>query len=179
MTVAGHVFETVWDAGQEFGLKAAGMHAMNACRMEKGYRHWGHDIADEDTPLEAGLGFAVPRSKDQEYNGKEAIEAQRAQNVLKKRMVAICLEDDGETAPMMYHEEPIYRNGEIIGSTTSGSWGHRLGKSLALGYIHSDDGVTKDFIESGKFEIEIAWQRHAAKVQLAPFYDPKSERVKA
>ncbi len=176
---ASHVFETIWDAGQTFGLKPAGMHAMNACRMEKGYRHWGHDIADEDTPIEAGLGFAVPREKDGGYIGQQAIAAQRAQNVLKKRMVAICLEDDSADAPMMYHEEPIYRDGVIVGSTTSGSWGHRLDKSLSLGYLHCEDGVTKDYLESGSFEIEIAWQRYPAKVQLAPFYDPKSERIKA
>ncbi|MEM7425758.1 MAG: FAD-dependent oxidoreductase [Pseudomonadota bacterium] len=176
---ASHVFETVWEAGQRFGLKPAGMHAMNACRMEKGYRHWGHDIADEDTPLEAGLGFAVPRSKTSDYIGRESILWQREQNVLKKRMVAICLENGGADAPMMYHEEPIYRDGVIVGSTTSGSWGHRLGKSLALGYLHCDDGVTKDYVESGSFEIEIAWERYPATVQFAPFYDPKSERVKA
>lgn len=175
---AGHVFETVWDAGQQFGIKPAGMHAMNCCRMEKGYRHWGHDIADEDTPIEAGLGFAVPREKAGGYIGQEAIAKQRKQNVQKKRMIAICLEDDSAEAPMMYHEEPIYRDGQLIGSTTSGAWGHRLDKSLALGYIHNDNGVTKDFIKSGNFEVEIAWKRYPAKVQLAPFYDPKAELVK-
>ena len=176
---AQNVFDTLIDAGDEFGLKPAGMHAMNACRTEKGYRHWGHDIADEDTPVEAGLGFAVAYNKNGGFIGRDAVMKQREANVLKKRMVAICLEDDSSDAPMMYHEEPIYRDGKIIGATTSGSWGHRLGKSLGLGYVHCDDGVTKDFLDSGNFEIEIAWQRHKAKVQFAPFYDPKSERIKA
>ena len=94
-------------------------------------------------------------------------------------MIAICLEDDSSDAPMMYHEEPIYRDGKIVGSTTSGSWGHRLQKSLALGYVHDEDGVTKDYLDSGQFEIEIAWKRYPAKVQFAPFYDPKSSLIRA
>ncbi len=76
-----HVFETLWEAGQEFGLAPAGMHSMNNARMEKAYRHWGHDIADEDTPLEAGLGFAVAWDKTGGFIGKEALEKQRAKNV--------------------------------------------------------------------------------------------------
>ncbi|MGI9373611.1 MAG: GcvT family protein [Hyphomicrobiales bacterium] len=174
-----NVFDTLIEAGGEFGLTPAGMHAMNACRMEKGYRHWGHDIADEDTPLEAGLGFAVKYEKPGGFIGQAAVSKQREANVLKKRMIAICLEDDSVNAPMMYHEEPIYRDGKIVGATTSGSWGHRLDKSLALGYVHDNDGVNKDYLDSGNFEIEIAWQRYPAKVQFAPFYDPKSERVRA
>jgi glycine cleavage system T protein len=174
-----NVFDTLLEAGDDFGLKPAGMHAMNACRTEKGYRHWGHDIADEDTPLEAGLGFAVAHNKKDGFIGHEAIAKQREANVLKKRMIAICLEDDSLDAPMMYHEEPIYRDGKIIGATTSGSWGHRLEKSLGLGYVHCEEGVTREFLDSGNFEIEIAWQRYPAKVQFAPFYDPKSERIKS
>jgi glycine cleavage system aminomethyltransferase T len=94
-------------------------------------------------------------------------------------MVALCLEDDGDTAPLMYHEEPIYRDGELVGSTTSGAWGHRLGKSLALGYLRCEDGVTADFVNNGTYQIEIGWERYPAGAQLRPFYDPKSERVKA
>ncbi|MGI9482181.1 MAG: GcvT family protein [Hyphomicrobiales bacterium] len=173
-----NVFDALVEAGAEHGLKPAGMHAMNACRMEKGYRHWGHDIADEDTPLEAGLGFAVAYDKPGGFIGRDAVAKQREANVLKKRMISICLNDDSEASPLMYHEEPIYRDGEIVGSTTSGAWGHRIGKSLALGYVHCEDGVTKDYLDAGNFEIEIAWQKYPAKVQFAPFYDPKSELVK-
>ena len=80
---------------------------------------------------------------------------------------------------MMYHEEPIYRDGEIVGSTTSGAWGHRVEKSLGLGYVrHADGGVTEDWLEAGKWEIEIAWQRYPITVQLQAFYDPKGERIR-
>jgi 4-methylaminobutanoate oxidase (formaldehyde-forming) len=94
-------------------------------------------------------------------------------------MVCLALEDTSEGAPMMYHEEPIYRNGVIVGSTTSGAWGHRVNLSLGMGYVTAKDGVTKDWIESGTWEVELAWKRYAARVQFASFYDPKGEKIKA
>ena len=80
---------------------------------------------------------------------------------------------------MMYHEEPIYRDGLIVGATTSGAWGHRIGRSLGLGYVNSEDGVTKDWLDCGRWEVEIAWQRYPAMVQFQGFYDPKGERIRA
>jgi 4-methylaminobutanoate oxidase (formaldehyde-forming) len=176
---AQHVFDVLREAGAAHGLAFAGYHAMNACRMEKGYRHWGHDIAEEDTPIEAGLGFAVAWEKPGGFIGREALLERKQAGTPKRRMVALCLEGDGEAAPLMYHEEPIYRDGTLVGSTTSGAWGHRLGKSLALGYLRHEDGVTADFVDGGAYEIEIGWTRHRAKAQLRPFYDPKAERVRA
>ena len=174
-----HVFEVLQEAGKDFGLTPAGMHTMNNCRTEKAYRHWGHDIADEDTPLEAGLGFAVSWDKPGGFIGKDALLKQKAIPSLSKRFVCLALEDSSEKAPMIYHEEPIYRNGVLVGSTTSGAWGHRVNLSLGLGYVHNKDGVTKDWIEGGKWEVELAWKRYPAKVQFQAFYDPKGERIKA
>ena len=176
---AAHVFESLWEAGREYGLRPAGMHTMNNARMEKAYRHWGHDIADEDTPLEAGLGFAVAFGKKGGFIGKKALEKQRQKNApLKKRMIALALADDSESAPMIYHEEPIYRDGALVGSTTSGAWGHRVDKSLGLGYVRHHDGVTHDWLNSGAWEVELAWRRYPARVQLQAFYDPRGERIK-
>ncbi len=174
-----HVFETIWAAGKEFGLTPAGMHTMNNCRTEKAYRHWGHDIADEDTPIEAGMGFAVAWDKPGGFIGRDALLKQKAQKVQEKRFVCLALEDNSVSAPMIYHEEPIYRNGVIVGSTTSGAWGHRVTLSLGLGYVKNAEGVNKDWIESGNWEIELAWKRYKARVQLQGFYDPKGERIKA
>ena len=174
-----HVFERLCEAGAEFGLTPAGMHTMNNCRTEKAYRHWGHDMSDEETPLEAGLGFAIAWDKKGGFIGRDALLKQKALTVLPKRMVCIALEDSSVSAPMMYHEEPIYRNGVIVGSTTSGAWGHRVNLSLGMGYVSNDGGVTKDWIESGKWEVELAWKRYGTKVQLQSFYDPKGERIKA
>jgi glycine cleavage system aminomethyltransferase T len=172
------VLETVLKAGEDFGLAPAGMHSMNNARMEKGYRHWGHDIADEDTPLEAGLGFGVAWDKKGGFIGQKALAKQRKLKLLAKRLVAIALKDTSDNAPMMYHEEPVYRNGVIVGSTTSGAWGHRIGRSLALGYVKNPDGVTKEWLDSGTWEVELAWKRQAADVQLQPFYDPKGDHIK-
>ncbi len=172
---AAHVHEAIVDAGHRHGLVNAGYHAMNACRMEKAYRHWGHDIADEDTPLEAGLGFAVAFDKPGGFTGREALLRQREQGTPRRRLVQFKLEDDQK---LLYHEEPIYRNGELIGSITSGMYGHRVDASLGMGYLRAADGVTREFIAEGSYEIEIAWEQVPAKAQLAPFYDPKMERVK-
>jgi 4-methylaminobutanoate oxidase (formaldehyde-forming) len=155
------------------------MHTMNNCRMEKAYRHWGHDIADEDTPLEAGLGFAVAWDKTGGFIGKEALLRQRERKVQTKRLVCLALEDNSVRAPMIYHEEPIYRDGVIVGSTTSGAWGHRVNRSLGLGYVKNEAGVSREWIASGRWEVELAWQRYPAKVQLESFYDPKGERIRA
>ena len=112
------------------------MHTMNNCRMEKAYRHWGHDMSDEETPIEAGLGFAVAWDKKGGFIGKEAL--------VKQRDSATCCPSawsawrsriNSDSAPMMYHEEPIYRDGVIVGSTTSGAWGHRVERSLGMGYV--------------------------------------------
>ncbi len=171
-----HVFDAITEIGSEHGLVHAGYHAMNACRMEKAYRHWGHDIGDEDTPLQAGLGFAVAFDKPGGFLGREALLRQKEQGIARRRLVQFKLEDDQK---LLYHEEPIYRDGELIGAITSGMYGHRIGASLGMGYLRAPDGVTKDFIEAGRYEVEVAAERIPATAQLAPFYDPKMTRVKA
>ncbi len=176
---AAHVFETILDAGAEFNLTPAGMHTMNNARMEKAYRHWGHDISEEETPIEAGLGFAVAWDKPGGFVGDKALANHRGQKLQSKRLVCIALQDQSGSAPMMYHEEPIYRNGLIVGSTTSGAWGHRVNRSLALGYVKCAEGVTKDWITSGTWEIEIAWKKYPAIIQLESFYDPKNSRIRS
>ena len=162
------------ERGEEFDLQHAGYHTLNSCRMEKAYRHWGHDITDEDSPLEAGLGFAVDFDKPDGFIGREALLRQK-ENGTSRRLVAFALNDPG---PLMYHEEPIFRDGVKVGSTTSAMFGHTVGASVALGYVHHDGGVSKDFIDSGSFEIEVAAERVPARASLRPFYDPKHERIK-
>ena len=169
-----HVFDDLMDAGGEHGIKLAGYHAVNSLRIEKAFKHWGHDIAVEDTPLEAGLGFAVAFDKNESFIGRDALLRQKEAG-LKKRMVQFLLEDP---EPLMYHEEPILRDGEIVGSTTSGMYGHTLGACVALGYVENEEGVSADWIKSGNYEIEIACERYPAKVSIAPMYDPKGERTK-
>ncbi len=169
------IYRDIVAAGAGFSLKHVGMHAMDSLRMEKAYRHWGHDITTDDTPLEAGLGFAVAFDKPGGFNGRDALLEQRERG-LTRRLVQFALDDP---EPMLYHEEPIYRDGVMIGSTTSGAYGHTLGRAVALGYVEHPDGVDAAFIESGEFEIEVACERYSAKASLRPMYDPKSARIRA
>jgi 4-methylaminobutanoate oxidase (formaldehyde-forming) len=173
------VYEQLLSAGEPLGLRHAGYHAMAACRVEKGYRHWGHDIGDEDTPLEAGLGFTVAWDKPGGFIGREALIAQRARGVLSKRLVQVMLQDSTAAAPLLYHEEPILRDGSIVGSIKSGAWGHRLGRSLGMGYVSCEAGVTREWLETGRWEVEVACKPHPVAVQLQPWYDPRNERIKS
>ena len=169
------VFDTLAAAGAAFGLRLAGYHAMNSLRIEKAYRHWGHDISDEDTPLEAGLGFAVAWDKRGGFVGREALLELRAAPP-QRRLVSLALEG---SAPLLYHNEPIWRDGRLVGKTTSGMFGHTIGAPLALGYLAAGgEPVTPEWIAAGRYEVEVATERFPARVSLRPFHDPAGERVK-
>ena len=172
---AQHVYDEIIQAGAQYGLKHCGYHALNSLRIEKAFRHWGHDISDEDTPLQAGLAFAVAWDKPGGFIGRDALAAQR-EKPQTRRLVQFALENP---EPLLYHEEPIYRDGQFVGRTTSAMYGYTLGASVALGYVNCGDGVTSQLIESGSFEIEVAGERYAARASLRPMYDPKSVRPKA
>jgi 4-methylaminobutanoate oxidase (formaldehyde-forming) len=144
--------------------------------MEKAYRHWGHDISDEDTPLEAGLGFTVAWDKPGGFIGRDALCRQRENGV--RRRLALFSVDRAE--PVLYHNEPIWRDGRRVGRTTSAMFGHTVGRQLAMGYIENDgDVVSADWIGAGQYELEVAGARLPAVVSLRPFYDPASRRIKA
>jgi 4-methylaminobutanoate oxidase (formaldehyde-forming) len=171
------VFDRIIEAGADFNLRHAGYFAMNSMRMEKGYRHWGHDIGEEDNPLQAGLNFAVAYDKPGGFIGRDALLRHKAQGTPRRRLVQLALADpDG---PMAYHEEPIWRGGKIIGSITSGAYGHRIGASLGMGYLNCESGVDAAFLNAEPLEVEIAWKRYPIRAQLKPWYDPANERVKS
>ncbi len=169
------VFDAIMKAGEEFGIKPYGYHTMNSLRMEKCYRHWGHDITDEDTVLEAGLGFAADFDKEGGFIGKEALLAQKEQGLLKKRFIAFRFEDD---QPLCYHEEPIYANGKIVGHVTGAMFGHTVGSTVAMGYVHHDEGIDKAWLDASEFEIEVECERYKVFPTLSSFYDPKMEKIK-
>jgi glycine cleavage system aminomethyltransferase T len=164
-----HVFETL----MEQAPKLCGIHALDSCRIEKGYRHFGHDITDEDHVLEAGLGFAVKTGKA-DFIGREAV-LRKKEAGLSRRMVQFLVRDP---AAMLYHNEAIVRDGVIVGPITSGNYGHHLGGTVGLGYVPCTGQSEADVLGS-VYEIEIAGRRFAAEASLAPMYDPKSERIRA
>ena len=171
------VFDVLVAAGAGFGLRHAGYHALNSLRMEKGYRHWGHDISPDDSPLEAGLGFVVAWDKPGGFIGREALLAQK-QAGLTRRLTQFALADPDK---LLYHNEPIWRDGLIVGSITSGMYGHTLDASLGMGYVAGPAGglADRDYVLSGSYEVEVAGERVPARVSLEPWYDPQSTRVRS
>ena len=169
------VFDVIMAAGAQHGLVLCGYHALNSLRTEKGYRHWGHDISPDETPIEAGLGFVVAWNKPDGFIGRDALLAQKEAGV-HQRMAQFRLHDDNV---LLYHNEPIWRNGVIVGRITSGMYGHFVGGSLGMGYVANPDWLCeRDWVLQGDYEIEVAGVRIPAAVSLDPWYDPKSARVR-
>jgi len=161
------VYDHIVQAGKPFELAFAGYHALDSLRIEKAYRHWGHDITDEDTPLEAGLGFAVKLSKPDGFIGRDALMRQKSEG-FSKRLVQFALEDP---EPLMYHNEPIWCDKDIVGYITSAAYGHTLGSSVGLGYVDCP-------VEGNSFDIEVAGARFSARASLSPMYDPKNLKIR-
>ena len=158
------------------GLKHAGFQVLDSLRLEKGYRDYGHDIDNTDTPLEVGLGFAIAFDKPGGFIGREALLRHKEKNVLKYRLAQFLLED---SQPLLFGGEPIYRNKVCVGYLRAGGYGHTLGAAVGIGEVEHEKGVTADFIKSGSYEIEIAGECYPAKVSLRPMYDPKGLKVRS
>ncbi len=171
--MAAHAFETLYEAGQDIGLTLCGMHMMDSCRIEKAFRHFGHDITCEDHVLEAGLGFAVKTDKP-DFIGRDAVLAKKDEG-LSTRMVQFKLTDP---EPLLYHNEPLIRDGEIVGYLSSGGYGHHLGAAIGMGYVPCKGESAADILASS-YEIDVAGTRVKADASLKPMYDPKSERMRA
>lgn len=167
------VYDALVAAGKDFGLAHCGYHTLNSVRIEKAYREWAHDITPTDTPFEAGLAFTCDWDKPGGFIGRDALLAQRERGPLKRRLVQFLLQDP---EPLLYHAEPIYRDGLLNGYTSSAMYGHTLGGAVALGYLNHDAGVDADFVNSGRYEIEIGNRRYPAKASLTPLYDSKNLR---
>ena len=176
--MARHVFDAIWEAGQPMGLKPCGLHTLDSCRIEKAYRHQGHDMSDEDHVLEAGLGFAVktekPRGRFGDFIGREAVLAKKATG-LGRRLVQFKLTDP---APLLYHHEPVWRDGQCVGYITSANYGHALGGAVGLGYVMGPAAMSAAEVLAANYEIEVAGKRIPATASFKPMYDPEGLRVK-
>ena len=169
------VYEEIVAAGDSFGLRHAGFHAMNSLRLEAGYRHWGHDISDEDTPLEAGLGFAVAWEKPGGFTGREALLAQKEQPRT-KRLIQFRIEDP---ELISYHDDPIFRDGVYVGRTTGGMWSHTQDRCLSMAYLNNPGGVDQVWLDSGDWQIEIGTRRRTVTPSIRSFYDPTNTKVRS
>jgi 4-methylaminobutanoate oxidase (formaldehyde-forming) len=167
-----HVFDCLNAARRDLGGLLCGMHMMDSCRIEKGFRHFGHDIGCGEHVLEAGLGFAVKTDKPN-FIGRDAVLRKRDAG-LANRLLQFKLRDP---MPLLYHAEPILREGKVVSYITSGSYGHHLGAAMGMGYIPCAGETAAELLASS-YQVEIAGERFAAEVSLQPFYDPKSDRVR-
>ena len=168
-----HIFEEIEAAGADLGLKLCGIHTLDSCRIERAYRHWGHDITDEDHVLEAGLGFSVSKKKP-DFIGRDAV-LRKQDAGLSRRMLQFRLKNP---EPLLFHNEAVVRDGKIVGPVTSGNYGHFLGGAIGMGYVPCE-GQSEEEVLASRYEIEVAGVRHEAVASLAPMHDPKSERVRA
>jgi 4-methylaminobutanoate oxidase (formaldehyde-forming) len=171
MDQAGEVYDTLMAAGKDLGVANAGHYAINSLRLEKGYRAWGAELSPDDTPQEAGLGFAIDWNKP--FIGRDALLKQK-QNGVTRRLATFVLEDP---EPVLWGSEPIHRDGKPVGYTTSGSYGHTLGGAVGMGYVNDPGGVDEKFIQAGRYEINIAGRLFGARVYLRPPYDPERRRI--
>jgi glycine cleavage system aminomethyltransferase T len=163
----------IQDAGAEFNIRNAGLHALNSLRLEKGFRHWGHDIGAEDNLIQAGLGFTAKPDAG-EFIGRESFLQQKAAGAPDRQLVQFLLTDP---EPLLYHNEPIIMNGEIAGYLTSGMYGHSLGGAIGMGYVDRPN-LSAEGLAIATFEIEVAQTRFPARASLKAFYDPAGERMK-
>jgi 4-methylaminobutanoate oxidase (formaldehyde-forming) len=165
---------TILEAGRAYDLAFCGHYALDGCRLEKGYRHWAHDIGPRDTPIEAGLSFAVSWKKG-DFLGCEALSRQKAEGV-RRRLMHFAVEGAN---PLLLHDEPIYRDGRLAGLTTSGGLGFRTGLSLCLGYVACAPGEKKEELLASGYEIAVAGERYPLRPLDRPPYDPSGSRMRS
>jgi 4-methylaminobutanoate oxidase (formaldehyde-forming) len=170
----GEVFDALMEGGRPFGLRPIGYRALESLRLEKGYRAWGSDITPNDTPFEAGLGWAVKLGKDIDFVGREAA-AEAAAKPLPKRFVGFTVEDP---EVVLLGRETILRDGEPVGYLTSGGYGYTVGKPIGYGYVRNAGGVSDDFLASGDYALVVAMETVPAKLHVKPLYDPAGDRVR-
>jgi len=160
------LWDAIWAAGREHGLVAGGYRAIDSLRLEKGYRVWGADITPEETPFEAGLGFAVKRDKD--FVGRDALDGAEEPA---RRLVCIVLADPRSIA---LGSEPVRVDGELAGRVTSGGYGYTVERSIAYAYVPAEKA------EPGQpVEVEIFGEWMAAEIAADPLWDPRGERIRA
>eukprot|EP01080_Neovahlkampfia_damariscottae_P006234 gene6234-10240_t len=175
-----HVYDKIMEINDEnnLGLVHAGLYALGSLRQEKAYRDYGHDMDNTDSLLEVGLGFTCDFEKEGGFIGKEAVLEEKKLPAT-KRLCQVLVNDP---IPLLYHGEVLYRNDKIVGDIRSSSYGHTLGGAVGLAMVNAIAGgekiVNSDFVNSGKWEIEIGAKKYPCTVSLKPMYDPNNKKIK-
>ncbi len=169
------IYDLLTEAGEEFGLRNAGMQTLNSLRLEKAYRDFGVDVDNTDNPIEAGLGFAVKLDKPGGFIGRDALAAIKAAGTPKNRMLQFLLQDP---EPLLYGNELIYLHGKAVGHIQVGGYGHSLGGAVGIGFAELDEPLTAAVVNSDSWEIDVAGRRVKATASLKPLFDPGMARIK-
>ncbi len=175
MTGIGKVYDALMKHGEPLGLKLAGYRALESLRLEKGYRAWSGDITPNDTPFEAGLGWAVKMKSNADFIGRAALEAKVGQP-LTKMLVGFTTEREDI---VLVGRETILRDGKFAGYLTSGGYGYTVAKPIGYGYVRNAAGVSADYIMSGRYELVVAKEILTAVPHLGALVDPQNARIKA
>ncbi len=169
----GDVYDALMAADPD--LRPVGYRALDSLRLEKGYRAWSSDITPGDTPLEAGLGWAVKLRSGRDFIGRQALEVQ-AQALLRKRFAGFTLD---RTDAVLLGRETILRDGVPVGYLTSGGVGHTIGLPIGYGYVRDPEGVSDDHLRSGTYALDVAGEILPATLRTGALYDPQNTRVRA
>jgi 4-methylaminobutanoate oxidase (formaldehyde-forming) len=175
LSETGKVYDALMAAGAPHAIRPVGYRALESLRLEKGYRAWSSDITPNDTPFEAGLGWAVKMRSNASFLGRAALEAV-AGKPLTKRLAGFTIADQ---RAVLVGRETILRDGKPVGYLTSGGFGYTLQRSIGFGYVRNAEGVSDEFLMSGSYELVVASETYPAEISLAPVYDPAGEKVKA
>ncbi|MEM6986203.1 MAG: FAD-dependent oxidoreductase [Pseudomonadota bacterium] len=162
----------VFDALVAAGAQPFGHYALDACRVEKGFKHWGHELGPAITPLEAGLAGCIDWARD--FQGKQALLKQRERGLTRRLHL---LRVAGE--PLLLHDEPVFEGGALVGMTTSGALGARTGLRLSFALLDVTPGESKEHTASREFEVDVAGVRYPAEVLLEAPYDPRGLEMRA
>jgi 4-methylaminobutanoate oxidase (formaldehyde-forming) len=169
------VYDALVREGAELGFAHAGMVTLESTRTEAGRRDYGLDMENTDSPIEAGLSFAIDFDKRGGFVGRDALLAEKEAGPPKSRLVQFLLDDP---EPLLFGEEPVFLEGDRVGYLRSGNYGHTLGGAMGMGYVEWADGVTAQLVREGDFEVQVAGQMIPARTSIRPMYDPKGERVR-
>jgi 4-methylaminobutanoate oxidase (formaldehyde-forming) len=168
------LYDQLREAGADLGFRPTGLGALETMRLEKAFRDMGHDIDSTDTPLEAGLGFAVAWDKPDGFVGREALLKQRESGPPTRRLVNVLLASPDHD---LIGDEPVYWDGQPVGPVRSGGFGHSLGAACGIAEVASDEPIIAADLAAGSFEIDIAGTRVPTRVSLRPFFDPERARI--
>lgn len=171
----GEVYDALMAAGKTHDIRPIGYRALESLRLEKAYRAWSSDITPNDTPFEAGLGWAVKLRKNTDFLGRRALEGLAGQP-LKKRFMGFTVDDP---SIVIAGRETILRNGEAVGYLTSGGYGYTLGRNIGYGYVRNTGGVSDDYLKSGTYELVVAAEKTPATLHFGPILDPAMDKIKA